>query len=222
MPEIILVILKGMALGIAVAAPFGPINTEVVRRALRAGFLPAFLLGMGSVMIDIMFASLVLFGFQFDLDKYTTLRETLRFVGGGLLLTLGTILLIQSYRHFVGRKLSDLTQLAGKPLSGSSGDVDMLPGFFRGMMMTFLNPATWGFWFIALPAMASTVFPDRSYAPVMIVAVGVGAGGWIALLAGIFGYLKKHASGTWIAVADLVGALMLLGFGFLVLAYQPG
>ena len=231
MTEFAIVIMKGIALGVGVAAPFGPINSEIVRRSLRGGFLPGFVMGMGAVATDVGFAALALYGFSFSLADYPALRETLRFVGGGLLLTLGTILLIQAYRHYRSRKSLNPSQLdlaIGDAMGTLPIDLRLVPGFFRGFIMTILNPITWGFWFVALPAMAGTILPGSNeregfaYVPLMLMGVLAGAMGWVAFISGVAAWVKQFSNNLWIVIADVVGAIMLLGFGFLVIAYQPG
>src|SRR5438128_1480654 len=49
-------LLRGMLFGIGAAAPIGPVNVEIARRALRHSFFAAFALGCGAVSIDVTYA----------------------------------------------------------------------------------------------------------------------------------------------------------------------
>jgi threonine/homoserine/homoserine lactone efflux protein len=48
-----LFLLRGVGLGLAIAAPLGPVNMAMVDRGLRQGFRAAFLLGLGSTLADL-------------------------------------------------------------------------------------------------------------------------------------------------------------------------
>lgn len=43
------VVLQGMGVGVALAAPIGPINLEIIRRGLSGGFARGWLVGLGAV-----------------------------------------------------------------------------------------------------------------------------------------------------------------------------
>lgn len=48
-----LFLLRGVGLGLAIAAPLGPVNMAMADRGLRQGFRAAFLLGLGSTLADL-------------------------------------------------------------------------------------------------------------------------------------------------------------------------
>src|SRR5215510_7591743 len=50
--------IRGILFGIGAAAPIGPVNVEIARRALRHGFFAAFALGCGAVTVDVTYAVL--------------------------------------------------------------------------------------------------------------------------------------------------------------------
>ena len=47
-------IIAGMSIGLAMAAPVGPVNLIVIRTALNCGFRAAFLAGLGAVLADML------------------------------------------------------------------------------------------------------------------------------------------------------------------------
>ncbi len=47
----------GFGIGVAVAAPMGPVNIMVIHRGVRHGFLSAFVAGLGAVIGDTIFAA---------------------------------------------------------------------------------------------------------------------------------------------------------------------
>ena len=54
--------LAGIVCGLVVSVPVGPVNLTVINQALRRGFGAAFLMGLGAVCADSVYASLVLWG----------------------------------------------------------------------------------------------------------------------------------------------------------------
>ena len=54
--------LAGIVCGLVVSVPVGPVNLTVINQALRRGFGAAFLMGLGAVCADSIYASLVLWG----------------------------------------------------------------------------------------------------------------------------------------------------------------
>ncbi|MGH7179807.1 MAG: LysE family transporter, partial [Tepidisphaeraceae bacterium] len=53
---------KGVLFGLGAAATIGPVNIEIARRTLRAGFGAGFALGCGAVSVDVAYAILSAFG----------------------------------------------------------------------------------------------------------------------------------------------------------------
>src|SRR5262245_27181229 len=50
-----MLLVKGILCGLGAAVPIGPVNVEIARRALRAGFWPAVALGCGAVSVDVVY-----------------------------------------------------------------------------------------------------------------------------------------------------------------------
>ncbi len=64
-PELIAI---GMAIGIAVTAPLGPVNLTVIRSALRAGMAGGMAAASGSIAGDALFATLAAYGVRWVED----------------------------------------------------------------------------------------------------------------------------------------------------------
>src|SRR5579884_1053905 len=82
------VVLEGMGVGVALAAPIGPINIEIVRRGLRGGFTAGWLVGLGAVTADTIYCALVVSGLTPLADR-PWLRVPLFFAGAVVLGYLG-------------------------------------------------------------------------------------------------------------------------------------
>ncbi|MBY0516562.1 MAG: LysE family transporter [Bacteriovoracaceae bacterium] len=77
--------LKGMVLGIAVAAPVGPIGLLCMDRSLRHGKLSGFVTGMGAALADTLYGAIATIGISGVLVFLKGHERELRFIGGLLL-----------------------------------------------------------------------------------------------------------------------------------------
>ncbi len=57
-------IITGVAIGLALSAPLGPVNLIVIRTALRHDLKVAFLAGLGAVLADVLIAGIAAYGIQ--------------------------------------------------------------------------------------------------------------------------------------------------------------
>jgi threonine/homoserine/homoserine lactone efflux protein len=66
--------IAGIVCGFVVSVPVGPVNLTVINQALRRGFGVGFLMGLGAIFADALYASLMLWG-------HTSILETPRIFG---------------------------------------------------------------------------------------------------------------------------------------------
>lgn len=124
------IILKGILLGLAITAPIGPTNIEVIRRGLKEGWKSAFIFCIGVMIALIIYLVLVVFGLSFltESDLFNT-----------ILLIFGVIVLFylayNAIRDFFKNK-----ELA------VSGEVDGRKHFIPGIVLTLSNPAVLLLW----------------------------------------------------------------------------
>ena len=62
-------LMAGVVCGFVVSIPVGPVNLTVINQSLRRGFLRAFLVGLGAVTADTIYASVLLAGRTAILDR---------------------------------------------------------------------------------------------------------------------------------------------------------
>src|SRR5512135_4203 len=82
--------LKGLLVGIAIAAPVGPIGVLCIRRTLAEGRLIGFVSGLGAATADASFAAIAAFGLTAILEALAAQQTWLHVLGGAFLLYLGT------------------------------------------------------------------------------------------------------------------------------------
>jgi len=77
-------LLQNIILGLSLAAPIGPVNLEIIKRGLNAGFTQAFLTGMGANCADATYLTLIFFGLTSFLN--IALLKIILGIGGSIIL----------------------------------------------------------------------------------------------------------------------------------------
>ncbi len=86
--DLLRALLAGFVCGFVVCIPVGPVNLTVIRYALRKGFLPAFLVGLGAAAAEMIYAAALLAGHTTILDK-PLVRDTMRAVAVAVIALIG-------------------------------------------------------------------------------------------------------------------------------------
>ena len=124
------IIFRGILLGLAITAPIGPTNIEVIRRGLKEGWRSAFIFCVGVMVALVLYLVLVVYALSF-----LTQSELFTLA----LLLFGVVVLFylsyNSIRDFFNKKELDL-----------SGEVDSRKNFVQGIILTISNPAVILLW----------------------------------------------------------------------------
>jgi threonine/homoserine/homoserine lactone efflux protein len=191
-------LIKGILCGLGAAVPIGPVNVEIARRALRAGFGPALALGCGAVTVDVIYCIAAAAG-AIRLSDNPWIYWPIASVGVGFLTYLG----VMSLRGARAAGRAHLMDRSNQPtVSG---------GYLTGLFMTASNPMTLAFWFTVLPALAGSIaeHPRRDL-PIICAGVFLGTIGWVLSFAGLLGFAGRFRQPWWLIAADEVGGTMLL------------
>ena len=83
--------LRGVAAGLIIAAPVGPVNVLCIRRSLEKGWRSGILSGLGAATVDALYGGVA--GFSISLVIQFLIREQfwLRLIGGILLIGVGVV-----------------------------------------------------------------------------------------------------------------------------------
>lgn len=192
------VLLQGMGVGIALAAPIGPINIEIVRRGLGGGFRAGRLVGFGAVTADTILCALVVGGVA-PFATHPALRPVLYLFGAIVLLYLGAV----GLRAVLAGTVADVAPRSGRR------------SFATGFLMAVGNPMGIVYWFsIGAALIAAAV--DRAGAaagPVLVAGVFGGIVGWVTLLSGLTQAGRAYVSPRALRGLSAFGAVALLAFG---------
>ena len=121
-------ILRGLAIGILISAPMGPIGVLCIQRTLNKGQWAGFFTGVGAAMSDIIYCMLTGLGMSFIIDFIETNQNIIQILGSIVLLVFGAYLI---KRNPAGRVKSP-----GDIKQKNTYTQDFITGFF----LTFSNP----------------------------------------------------------------------------------
>jgi threonine/homoserine/homoserine lactone efflux protein len=190
--------IKGMIVGLAIAAPVGPIGLLCIQRALLDGWVAGLVSGLGAALADAVYGAVAAFGLTLVQDFLFGHRSFISTAGGVLLCLLGIRIM-----------LAKPSTAAARPRKSAAGLAGDLCGTF---MLTLANPMTI-LSFVAIFAAINTGAASASYVAAGILVFGVFCGSaawWLCLSFGI-GIIRHKMDEPvlrWIARAS--GALVVV------------
>lgn len=199
-------LIRGFALGFAIAASPGPIFFLVLRRGLLRGWLTGFVSGLGVATADASYAAVAIFGMAAISAALAGFTRWLAVAGGLALVLIGIRSVIAA----------PSTREASAPTTGAG----LAWAYASILGLTITNPAT----IISFAALAAALGAGLSGSwarPALVVAgVGLGSASWWALLAAVTAALRTRITP---AIARGVGivsglAIALLGAAAVVAA----
>lgn len=200
---------SGILLGLSVAAPIGPVNVAVIRRGLAAGFVPAWMLGLGAATADTFYVILVFLGVAPLLAESLVFRIALWTFGGAFLIYLG----VTSARPH---------QVLSDPGVGAR-QAEMHP-YIAGLGMTLLNPMTIVSWLAIGGAFFSTIaLLERGVIGATFVAgIFVGSAMWFSGIALVLHFARRWVNDRILWIVSLIASaiLVLFGLGFIFQAIK--
>ena len=93
MDYLLQIIPRGVAIGVLISAPMGPIGMLCIQRTLNKGRWPAFYTGIGAAISDIIYCLLVGLGISFITDFIEQNQFALQILGGIVLIAFGVYFL---------------------------------------------------------------------------------------------------------------------------------
>jgi threonine/homoserine/homoserine lactone efflux protein len=159
--ELVLVFLKGIAIGLVCSIPLGPIGVLIIQRTLGKGRRSGFFSGLGAATADTMMAFVASLGLSMILDFIKRFESQFQVVGG-------VVLIIVGFQVFFKNPIK---QVRERKLQKNNLTTDYL----SVMLLTFTNPIT-VFLFIAIFASLNILNGHSGYAIHSLIVSGVFVG----------------------------------------------
>jgi len=200
---------EGLIIGVALAAPVGPIGVLCIRTTLLKGPLAGFVTGLGAATADAMYGFVAAFGLTMVSNFLLEAQSVLSLVGGGFLIWLG----LRAWRAHPG---SPDQPTATNSLGLFSGG--LFSGYATTVGLTLANPATI-FTFLAIFAGLGMAAGNRTVVEAAFLVAGVflGSAAWWLFLAGLTSRLRARLDQGGMQWINRLSALLLAGFGGFIL-----
>jgi len=213
-------IVIGIGIGLAVAAPIGPINVMVIRSVLQNGYRTGLATGAGAVLGDGMFALVAAFGITAISDFIARYDNWISFLGGFVLLALGLRTLLAAPATGLGDlQPPDPVRPPGqaRPIRSSLGA--RAATFGTTFVLTITNPATlMGFIFIFGSVGELASHDSYSHAGLLVVSVMAGSFLWWVILSAIVSHFRDRLSHRGLRMVNAISGTLIAAFGVFVLA----
>lgn len=189
-------LIAGMIVGLAGAAPIGPVNIICIQKAVRKGFISAFIIGLGAAFGDSLFGAIAALGLTTVTDFVSIHTSWFEGVGAAVLVLMGW-LSWRAHPH-----LTDPVPSAGDVLRGLAGT----------FMLTITNPMT-ALGFIALFAgMGLSRDLDRPTAATLVAGVFAGSALWWLFISRLASAFRNRLADQHLVYINRGSAVMIWGF----------
>ncbi len=198
-------ILTGIAIGILVSAPVGPVNVICIQRTLERGFWGGVAAGLGAVLADGVIALAAASGLKAISGIMTTYKSLIQLIGGVVLMAFGLKLFVSagaiSNKDGASRRLSNRW---------------IIPQTF---LLTITNPGAILGMFGIVGGVGSALGGFRSYGEAFSLVVAVMGGSllWWSGLARVISRIRHRLTKERLKLINQIAGLVLLVFGVLLL-----
>ncbi len=191
---------KGLLIGLAIAAPVGPIGLLCIQRTLTRGRCSGVLSGLGAASADALYGGIAGFGLTALAGALLAWRTELQIGGGLFLLYLG---------WQTGR-----TPPAVEPASASPSRVGLVGDYLSTLALTATNPVTI-LAFLGIFAGLGLAAEGRDLWAAAQLVLGVFSGSllWWLLLAGGVGALRGRLTPGVLRWMNRISGGLIAGFG---------
>ena len=197
-----IIVLRGLLLGLSIAAPVGPIGVLGIRRTLSAGRSMGLASGLGAATADATYGAVAAFGLTVVSSFLISQQLWLRLLGGAFLCYLGV-------RTFLAVPATEAARAGEGGLAGA-----YLSTFF----LTITNPLTiLSFAAIFAGLGLGATGADAGAALGLVLGVFLGSALWWLLLSGVVSLLRARFDLRAMRWVNRGSGLLILSFGVLSL-----
>lgn len=191
-------VVQGIGVGVALAAPVGPINIEIVRRGLLGGFWNGWVVGLGALSADTIYCTLVVAGLLGVADT-SSARGPLFLAGAIVLCYLGVRSIVEALRN----------------RATITGTVSRRRGYTAGFLMAAASPFGIVYWLSIGAALVARAVErsGKGGAPVLVSGVFLGILCWVTFLSVLTQGGRRFVSPATLRWATVVAGIVLVAFG---------
>jgi threonine/homoserine/homoserine lactone efflux protein len=199
-------------MGLAAAAPMGPVNMMAVRRGVVGGWRHTLACAIGSVSGDLLLFSLALIGGRYLLSGLTNpkLQSILLSIGVVLLLPVGVYFLAIAFKEPRRAFNSARKRWRQGPIPAR-----LVGEAAKSFALTILNPLTIVYWVAVTSSwlpFANSVLGSKAFEWGILMA-GAGLTAWFAGLIAFVRFVPHRTGAVFFCLANAILGLIFIGFG---------
>lgn len=192
--------LKGLIIGVSIAAPVGPIGLLCIQRTVLQGRLSGFISGLGAATADAVYGSIAGFGIELVSNFLIDQRMWIHLIGGALLLLFGIKGIFAKPAEYAAQ-----TSINTRGIWWS---------YISTLLLTITNPMTI-LSFVAVFAALGVENSSHPYDSAILTVFGVFLGStlWWLALSSITGWLRGKFNRTALLWSGRLSAFIIISFG---------
>ncbi|MBL3285175.1 LysE family amino acid translocator [Rickettsiales endosymbiont of Paramecium tredecaurelia] len=198
--SILLAFCKAWMIGIAIAAPVGPIGMLCIKKTLELGIRGALLVGLGAALADSVYGMIASLGL-------TAVSNTIIAGGSAFKLIGGVFLLYLAYKEAKSSDVSTEARVSARSSVRLVGEV-----FF----LTIVNPMTI-LSFIGIFASIGVESSGGLESIAMVAGIFIGSMTWSCVLGAIITKVKHKLPKLWLARIKWLSCFILASFGLIAI-----
>jgi threonine/homoserine/homoserine lactone efflux protein len=189
--------LKGIVIGLSVAAPIGPMAMLTIRRTLERGLSAGLISGLGIACADATYGAIAALGLTSLSDLLLDYQRIIRLGGGVALLYIGWRILQSARRPVEARRESEPDQSLGR-IAGTM------------YALTLSNPTTILSFAAIFGGLGLALSSSKAESALLVVSVFAGSMLWWLGLCVLLTKLRTRLTPKWIARIDLAAGAIIL------------
>ena len=195
-------LIKGFAIGFAIAAPVGPIGVLCIRRSLAEGRQIGLATGLGAATADAAYGCVAAFGLTAISGFLVGQRAWLGLAGGIFLCYLGI-------RTFISKPAESAADVRGSGL---------LSAYLSTLFLTLTNPMTILSFAAVFASLGLAASPDYLSAGSMVAGVFLGSAFWWLLLSSGVALFRSRITSDWMQAVNRFSGCLIVAFGLYALS----
>ncbi len=188
--------LRGIAAGLMIAAPVGPVNVLCIQRSLQKGWKSGLVSGFGAALVDTLYGGIAGFSISLVIEFLIREQNWIRLIGGFLLIAIGVIYYFRKPRS-----------IESGPRGAEHSD------FVSAFLLTATNPTT-VLSFLAILAMLGQGQHQPVWQTSLLVGgIFFGSMSWWIVLTGGASLLRDKVGDQSMRWLNRIGGLAIGAFG---------
>jgi len=189
--------LRGVAVGLIIAVPVGPVNVLCIQRTIQKGWKAGTLSGLGSAVADTLYGAIAAFGITLVIQFLIREEFWIRLIGGILLMGIGVVYYCKPARSIE----------AGEDRSSLHSD------FVSTLLLTLTNPTTVLSFLAVLATLGLGKQRPLWQTSFLVGGIFCGSMAWWIVLATVVNRLRSRLTDGSMRWMNRVAGLAIGGFG---------